>query len=83
MVDVIAFLKDNDDSFAVCGNVFHASKAFKANALIQFCINARHNGEITDDELDIVVGLLRQYLNNEVEIYWDEKRIIAQPIEVD
>ena len=82
MVDVIAFLKENDSSFRAAGNVFHASKAFKANSLIQFCIKATQKGELADEELNIILDLLRQYLDNEVEIYWDEKRIIAKPIKV-
>ena len=83
MVDVIAFLKENDSSFEVHGNVFHAAKAFKANSLIQYCVKARKSGELIDEELNIVIDLLRQYLNNEVEVYWDEKRIIAKTIEID
>lgn len=71
-IDIINYLKKNDDSFYKQDNVIYASKAFLINTVIQWCYNQLEIKKMEPNELDFYISSINGFLEGNVVIYWDK-----------
>jgi hypothetical protein len=53
-------------------NIYYADKAFIANSIVQWCAKRSASKNISNAELDKYFHSLRLFLQNKIDIYWDD-----------
>ena len=74
--DVIEYLKRVDESFYIEGNLYHAPKAFKVNSIIKFCAAMQEEDNISFEETETILELVRRYLQDEADVFWEGHKIM-------
>ncbi len=53
-------------------NIYYADKAFIANSIVLWCAKRKVSKNISNAELDKYFHSLRLFLQNKIDIYWDD-----------
>ena len=53
-------------------NIYYADKAFVANSIIQWCAKRKISKNISNAELDKHFHSLHLFLQNKIDIYWND-----------
>ena len=71
--DILSYIRTNDPSYSIDGNMVHASKAFITNSVIVWCMKMLETNKIQSNEMDFYLQSLSAYMQGEVDIYWDKE----------
>jgi len=53
-------------------NIYYAEKAFLVNSIIQWCAKRKRLKNISNDELDRHFHSLRLFLQNKLDLFWED-----------
>ena len=70
--DIVRYLKQNDPSYRVQGNVVFAPKAFIINTIVQWCYHQLNTKKMQLNELDFYLMSIEGFLQDNNKLYWDE-----------
>lgn len=68
---IIQFLKEVDEDFRVKGNVIHAEKAFMIRSVINWCLEQKEAGTMSDDQVQAYAKMINEYADGNVILFWD------------
>ena len=74
-IPILAWLK-NEQCITFNKNIIHAEKAFFISSVIKWCIKERENKELSDSRVNKYLRLIKQYLNEDLDLYWEGGKIV-------
>jgi len=75
-IPLLAWLKD-EKCISFENNIIHAEKAFFISSVIKWCVKEREKKELTDSRVNKYFRLLKQYLNEDLDLYWEDGKIMV------
>ena len=70
--EILDFLKKSDDSYTQVGNIYYAEKAFVVNSVAQWLVGKVNSEEWTRDRLPFYLDTIKKYIQNKVQLEWNE-----------
>ena len=70
--DIVRYLKQNDPSYRVQGNVVFAPKAFIINTIVQWCYHQLNTKKMQPNEMEFYLMSIEGFLQDNNKLYWDE-----------
>ena len=77
------FIKRYDATFEIKGNIYHATRAFKTNSVINYLGKMKDTDNLNYDEAEQVFNLLIKYLKGEADVDWEDGKVLFKLIEGD
>jgi len=68
---LIDFLKESGKGLWVEGNVIHAEKAFMIRSVIDWCLDQRDAGTMSDGQVQVYIKMINQFVEGTVFLFWD------------
>jgi len=75
---ILEFLSSKDPTFCRVGNIYYAEKAFMVKSVFEWCTERHRVGVLTDKQANACVKTIKRFLNNELDMYWDDDTIVIR-----